>query len=92
MAAWCFRFGAAAINRPHLLGAQDDGQLAQDEHVLHLGHQIGLAQRDVEEELQFRDGRVDCHRAGAGVHEVQSEAPNFGPPPTHRRMHYRESG
>jgi hypothetical protein len=28
-------------------------------HVLHLGHQVGPAQRDVEDELQPSDGGVD---------------------------------
>jgi len=63
----------------HLLGTQDHGQLARHVQVLHLGHHVGLAERDVEEELQPCDGGVDRHRAGAGVHQVQLEAPQvFG--------------
>ena len=44
-------------------------------HVLHLGHHLGLAERDVKEELQPRDGGVDRHRTSARVHQVQLEAP-----------------
>ncbi len=36
----------------HRLGTEDDGQLARHAHMLHLDHQLGVAQRDVEEELQ----------------------------------------
>ena len=40
----------------------------------HLEHELGPAQRDVEEELQPGDRGVDVDRAGAGVDQVQLEA------------------
>ena len=40
MAVWCLRFGAAAIKRAHLVGAEHHGQLARDVNGLHLGQHL----------------------------------------------------
>ena len=46
-------------------------------HALHLAHQLGAIERDVEEELQARDGGVDGDRRGATIDHVQLEAPQI---------------
>jgi len=61
----------------HLLGTEDHGQLARHADMLHLGHHVWSLQRDVEEELQPRDGGVERHRTGAGVHKMQLKAPEI---------------
>ena len=40
----------------------------------HLEHELGSAQRDVEEELQPGEGSVDGDRAGADIDQVQLKA------------------
>ena len=55
----------------HLLATQHDRQGARHKHRLHLRHQLGHVQRDVEEELQSRDRRVERDRRGAVIDQVQ---------------------
>lgn len=66
--------GGGGDQAADFLGAEDHRQLARHGHVGHLEHELGPAQRDVEEELQPGEGGVDGDRAGAGVDQVQLEA------------------
>ena len=60
-----------------LLTAQHHRQRARHAHRLHLGHQLATIQRDVEEELQARDRRVQRDRRGALIDQVQLEPPQI---------------
>jgi hypothetical protein len=57
--------------RADFLPTQDDGQCPWHKHRLHLRHQLAAIERDVEEELQSRDGRVERDRHGAAIDQVQ---------------------
>jgi hypothetical protein len=49
-------------------------QRSRHVHRLHLGHQRGAVERDVKEELQSGDRRVERDRRGAAIDHVQLEA------------------
>ena len=54
-----------------LLPTQDHRQLVRNLHRGHLGHQLALIERDLEEELQPRDRGIERHRRGAVIDQVQ---------------------
>jgi hypothetical protein len=55
----------------HLLAAQDDRQLVRHLHRGHLGHPFGVADRELEEELQCGDRRVERDRRDTLNNQVQ---------------------
>lgn len=58
----------------HLLGTEHDGQPSGRAHRLDLGHQLAVAEGDVEEELESAQRPVDRRRRGAVVDHIQREA------------------
>ncbi len=59
----------------HLLRAEHHGQRAWHPHGLHAGHQFGLIERDLEEELQSGDRGIERHGRDAVVDQMQLVAP-----------------
>jgi hypothetical protein len=58
-----------------LLTAQHHWQRARHAHRLHLGHQFAAIERDIEEELQPGQRRIERDRRSALIDQVQLEAP-----------------
>jgi hypothetical protein len=50
-----------------LVPIQHHWQGAWHSYRIHLGHQLALIKRDLEEELQPRDRRIDRHRRRADI-------------------------
>jgi len=62
-----------------LLAAQYHGQLARFAHRTHHRHQLAAVERDLEEEPEARDRRVDRHRRSALINQVQLKSPQILP-------------
>jgi hypothetical protein len=60
-----------------LLATQHHRQGARHLHRLHLGHQLTLIERDLEEELQPGDRRIERHRRDPVIDQVQLVAPQI---------------
>jgi hypothetical protein len=66
----------AAIRRD-LVPAQHHRQGARHSHRIHLGHQLALIERDLEEKLQPRDRSIERHRRSAEIDQMQLVAPQI---------------
>jgi hypothetical protein len=60
-----------------LVPTQHHRQGAGHSHRIHLGHQLALIERDLEEELQPRDCSIERHRRGAEIDQVQLVTPQI---------------
>jgi len=60
-----------------LLTAQHHWQRARHAHRLHLGHQLAAIERDIEQELQPSQGRIERDRRSALIDQVQLKSPQL---------------
>ena len=61
----------------NLVPTQHHRQGAGHSHGIHLGHQLALIERDLEEELQPRDRSIERYRRSAEIDQMQLVAPQI---------------